>query len=83
MDRDGTNAVFLANDTAAGGEIVIGYSRMGNRTGISGSGLLATFQFQAVNPGSAGFQFTGASVKDPQARNLPARFLSTSVEVSQ
>ena len=39
------------------------------------------FRFQAVNPGDAGFAFTGASVKDPQTRNLLATFASAAVTV--
>jgi hypothetical protein len=83
LSQDGSNVVFIANDTASGGEIVVGYSRMGGETGITGSGVLATFQFRALNPGDAGFQFTGASVKDPQARNLPAAFQPMSVVVQE
>ena len=83
LSQDGSNVVFIANDTASGGEIVVGYSRMGGETGITGSGVLATFQFRAINPGDAGFQFTGASVKDPQARNLPAAFQPAAVVVQE
>jgi len=83
LRQDGTNAVFLANDVANGGEIVVGYSRMGGDAGISGSGLVGTFQFQAINPGDCGFQFTGASVKDPQARNRPASFVPVGVVVQE
>jgi general secretion pathway protein D len=74
MNADGANTVFLATDIAGGGEVVVGLSRMGAGEGATGSGLLATFQFQAINPGDCGFAFTGASVKDPQARDLPAAF---------
>ncbi|HKQ61761.1 MAG TPA: cohesin domain-containing protein, partial [Candidatus Polarisedimenticolaceae bacterium] len=81
MNADGTSTVFLASDTADG-QIVVGLSRMGAGTGASGAGILATFTFQAVGPGNAGFAFTGASVKDPQARNVPAAFNTISVEVS-
>jgi hypothetical protein len=83
LSQDGSNVVFIANDTASGGEIVVGYSRMGGESGITGSGVLATFQFRAINAGDAGFQFTGASVKDPQARNLPAAFQPVSVVVQE
>ena len=83
LSQDGSNVVFIANDTASGGEIVVGYSRMGGETGITGSGVLATFQFRAINPGDAGLQFTGASVKDPQARNLPAAFQPAAVVVQE
>ena len=35
----------------------------------------------AVNPGNAGFAFTGASVRDPRARDLPAAFQPANVTV--
>ncbi len=54
---------------------------MGGGEGVSGSGVLATFEFQAVNPGDAGFAFMGASVKDPRAQNLPASFVPVVVTV--
>ncbi len=81
MKSDGANTVFLATDIAGGGEVVVGLSRLGAGQGASGSGILATFQFQAINPGECGFAFTGASVKDPQARNLPAAFNVVPVSV--
>jgi hypothetical protein len=81
MRSDGANTVFLATDIAGGGEVVVGLSRLGAGQGASGSGILATFQFQAINPGECGFAFTGASVKDPQARNLPAAFNIVPVNV--
>jgi len=80
LRSDGTNTVFLANDSG-GGEVVVGLSRLGGGDGMSGAGTLATFQFQALNPGDCGFGWTGASVKDPQARNVPASFLTAPVSV--
>ena len=79
LKSDGGNTAFLAPDT--GGEIVVGESRLGSGDGMSGSGTLATFQFQALNPGDAGFAWVSASVKDMQARNLPASFLAAPVAV--
>jgi general secretion pathway protein D len=81
LSADGTNTVFLANDVGGGGEIVVGLSRLGGAEGVTGSGTLATFQFQAIAGGDAGFAWTGAAVKDPQARNLPASFLTAPVPV--
>jgi general secretion pathway protein D len=81
LTSDGTNTVFLANDSAGGGEVVVGLSRLGGGDGVTGSGTLAVFQFQAINPGDCGFAWTGAAVKDPQARNLPASFLTAPVAV--
>jgi hypothetical protein len=54
---------------------------MGGGEGVAGSGSLATFAFQALNPGDCGFAFTGATVKDPQARNVPATFVPAAVQV--
>ncbi|HEX5044450.1 MAG TPA: secretin N-terminal domain-containing protein [Candidatus Polarisedimenticolaceae bacterium] len=81
LGSDGTNTVFMAQDAQGGGEIIVGNSRMGSAEGVTGSGPLCVFRFQAVNPGDAGFAFTGASVKDPQTRNLPATFASAAVTV--
>ena len=75
----GVNTVFLAHGD--GGEIVVGHSRMGGGQGAAGGGTLATFQFTAIGPGNCGFAFTGASVKDTQARNLPAAFSAGGAQV--
>ena len=81
MRSDGANTVFLATPTGGGGELVVGLSRMGAGQGVDGTGTLAVFQFQAIGPGDCGFNFTGAAVKDPQARNLPAAFNTAAVRV--
>ena len=81
MNSDGANSVFLATDSTGGGEVVVGLSRLGAGEGMSGAGTLATFQFQAINPGDSGLTFTAQTVKDPQARNLDASFLVSPVPV--
>jgi len=81
MKRDGKEPVFLAAPVPQGGEVVVGLSRLGAGAGLAGSGLLATFRFLATAPGDCGFAFSGASVKDPQARNLPAQFATVPVRV--
>lgn len=81
LGSDGTGTLFLARDSSGGGEIVVGLSRMGGGTGVNGSGALATFTFRAVKAGRAVFTFGSASVKDPQARNLPSSFVSATVGV--
>ncbi len=82
LTSDGANTAFLANDNPPGGEIVVGLSRLGGGDGMTGSGTLALFQFQAINPGDCGFGWVAASVKDPQARNVPASFLTAPVTVA-
>jgi general secretion pathway protein D len=81
LGSDGSQPVFLANDIAGGGEVVVGYSRLGGGEGVSGSGSVATLNFQAVAAGDCRFNFTGASVKDSQAKNLPSSFLTAAVQI--
>jgi general secretion pathway protein D len=81
LSSDGNQPVFLANDIVGGGEIVVGYSRLGGGEGVSGSGLVATLNFQAVAAGDCNFMFTGPSVKDSQARNLPSSFITAVVQI--
>jgi len=72
---------MFANDTGGGGEIVVGLSRLGGGEGVSGNGVLATFQFLAIGEGGAGFAFTGASVRDGKANFMPAQFSVVPVNV--
>jgi general secretion pathway protein D len=81
MRSDGANTVFLATPAGGEGELVVGLSRMGAGQGVSGTGTLAVFQFLAIAPGDGGFNFTGAAIKDPQARNLPAAFNTATIKV--
>ena len=81
LEADGTSAVMFANDTGGGGEVVVGLSRLQGGVGASGNGVLAAFEFLAVGPGSAGFAFTGASVRDGQAKVVPAQFSAVPVNV--
>jgi general secretion pathway protein D len=81
MRSDGANTVFLATPAGGEGELVVGLSRMGAGQGVTGTGTLAVFQFLAIAPGDGGFNFTGAAVKDPQARNLPAAFHPAAIRV--
>ena len=60
---------------------MVGLSRMGAGQGVSGTGSLACSSSRPSAPGDCGFGFTGAAVKDPQARNLPAAFNTAAVTV--
>jgi type II secretory pathway component GspD/PulD (secretin) len=82
LGSDGANTVMFANDTGGGGEIVVGLSRLGGGAGASGNGVLATFEFQAVAVGHAGFAFSGASVRNGQADLVPASFTAVPVQVA-
>ena len=82
MSADGADTVFLwGSDPDHEGELVIGLSRLAAPQGAAGAGTLVVFEFQAVAGGNAGFAFTAASVKDPQAQNMPAAFDTALVTV--
>ena len=82
LSADGTTTVFLASETRGEeGEIVVGLSRLGAAEGAEGAGMLAAFEFRALAAGNAGFAFTDANVKDPQAQNLPASFDAPAVTI--
>ena len=81
MSADGTDTVFLASDPRREGEIVVGLSRLGAAEGAEGAGMLASFVFKALTAGNTGFAFQDATVKDPQAQNLPATFQAATVTV--
>ncbi len=81
LSDDGTETFFLAVPTPAGDEVVVGLSRAGSGPGVSGAGFLVTFEFLAISPGDAGFAFSGADVRDPQGKSLPARFTTVTVRV--
>jgi hypothetical protein len=81
MRSDGALTVFLAADSGGGGEIVVGLSRLGASEGASGSGTLATFEFDAIAGGDCEFAFSAHSVKDPQARDMPAGWSPATVRI--
>jgi general secretion pathway protein D len=81
LRQDGSPTTFVANEVQGAGEVVVGASRVGSGQGASGSGILATFQFRAKTPGSCTFSFTGATVRDPNANNLPCSFTTAIISV--
>jgi hypothetical protein len=81
LRSDGADTVFLCAEAASGGDLVVGASRLSRDPGIYGGGQLATFRFEATSQGECRFQFTHTSVKDPQARYLPAVFVVVPVSV--
>ena len=81
LGSDGSQTIFASSEIQGGGEIVVGLSRTGAGTGASGAGLLATFQFSARAPGTGSFSFSGASVRDPAAANLPCSFNTATITV--
>jgi hypothetical protein len=81
MGSDGTPTVLFADDIGEDGDIVIGLTRLGSEQGASGAGTLLTLRFEALNAGACEFDFTEATLKDPQAMILPATFTAHNVQV--
>jgi len=82
LGDDGTDTVFLIS-LAHDGDLIGAMSRLGNDSGASGAGVLATVEFMAVDSGDCGFRFSGASIKDPSAHSLPSVWATVPVVVEQ
>jgi hypothetical protein len=82
LGADGTTTVFLAQESSTPGDLVVGISRFGAPVGAEGSGPLATLEFRALEEGSAQLRFNAASVRDPDAKILPAVFANARLEIA-
>ena len=79
LNSDGSDTVLFVSPMID--ELVVALSRLEVGPGASGDGVLATFEFLTTGAGDGGLAFTGASLKDPQAMNLPAQFSTVPVRV--
>ena len=70
-----------AVESAEGGLIVVSAARAGEK-GASGSGGLVQLNFVALEEGAAGFAFSAAQVRSPDASALPASFRVANVTVT-
>ena len=76
---------FLFFNNTAKGRIVIGYTRMGQTSGVSGSGVLMTVKFKAIAKGTANISFSDAYAKGGNSSNLeiiPIDFIGTEICVN-
>jgi len=79
LKQGGATTIFNAQASSLN-EVFVALARVGVPTGAGDGGLLCTFQFTAIAPGSTTLRFTEAAVLDPQGQPLPADF-STGVQV--
>jgi len=68
----------IDNDT---GKVTISLTRPAGSSGVSGSGVLASLQFEAIGPGVATIAFSQASVADASQTPLPTSSTGTQVTV--
>jgi len=83
LRRDGSPTSFLAKaaSPAGGGGVVVGLSRLGGGRGARGQGILCTLTFRARSAGVTPLAFSRASVMDPSAQPLEARFEAATITV--
>jgi hypothetical protein len=60
------NAAEVLADLSTPGEIVLGASRLGDRPGVAGHGVVAYLDFRALAPGAATIGFAAQRVMDRQ-----------------
>jgi hypothetical protein len=73
MRTGGLNATFAQEVDAASGRIDIAIARVGDVTGVSGTGLLAAVLFDAIGAGTANLSITAAA-SDPRGTPLGLQF---------
>jgi general secretion pathway protein D len=80
MTQGGVQAGFSQRIDAAAGRVDIAITRTGDRTGASGTGLLAALLFDAVGQGGSLIQVTGVA-SAPDGSPIPLQFSSSTVTV--
>jgi hypothetical protein len=80
MRQGGVTANFTPRIDVATGRVDIAVSRTGDRSGASGSGLLAALLFDAIGPGNSLIQVSGVG-SNPEGGAVPLLFAPVSVTV--
>ena len=66
------------------GNLVAGASRLGSVAGANGSGLILTFEFTAIGPGSGSFAFSRNTAVNSSGAPLPgSSFVAGTVQVTR
>ncbi len=81
LSADGRNIVFTRNILNDTGDLTVNLNRMPDTGGVSGSGVLAVFTFQAVAPGEARIGFSQFSPRDSKLADIKAEAPQTVVTV--
>lgn len=74
MGQGGAQVIFQPSIDEAAGRIDIVVLRTGDATGASGTGLLASVQFEPVAPGAGSIAVAGAATS-PEGQTLPLQFV--------
>ena len=74
MAQGGLQVIFQPSIDATAGRVDIVALRVGDATGASGTGLLASIQFEPIAPGAGTLSIAGAATS-PEGQVLPLQFL--------
>jgi len=80
MRQGGIAATFTPRIDAAAGRVDIAVTRTSDPTGASGTGLIASLQFDAVGPGTSIVQLSGVG-SNPDGGAVPLQFNQVTVTV--
>jgi len=80
MRQGGVTASFTPRIDAAAGRVDIVVTRIGDQTGASGAGLLASLLFDAVGAGGSLIQMSGVATT-PEGTPVPVQFSPVTVTV--
>lgn len=81
MKQDGKSATFLTSNDAKNGRLIVGYSRLGDRKGISGTGQMMTATFKADSSGKARFFFENYRLIDGQGKEVETKIFDKTVDI--
>ncbi len=81
LGSDGAQTAFFAAASGGGGTVVVGLSRLGQTSGVSGAGDLCVLHFTAVGPGTTSLAFSSEKVRDPAGGLVSSVFTPVSITV--
>jgi general secretion pathway protein D len=83
LSSDGEATAFMSSIDTENGRVIVGLTRLGAKTGISGSGDLIRIELKGTTAGKSELRFTHNSVKDPWTKEMPSTFEDGSIDVIQ
>ena len=81
LNKDGASVTFLYSNDGNLGRVVVGLSRLGDKTGVSGSGVLLRALFKAHAMGRASLDIENANLMDGKGKVYLSPVCASSVEI--
>ena len=82
-NTDISDILLVYRDRKEEGRIVFGLSKSKQSTGVSGSGIIAYFKFNALSKGKAEFKFENVYLKSPDTTDIKTDVQPLSVEIKE